>query len=187
MNIEYHPELVQQLLKDCSQHPLNEVKQLLSTRFPYTLLFLNDLNQLDDIYGLIQQTHSYITEEKEDTYRLAELTKNLIRLNWKLRNPLYRLLLPKKQRQELMLTRLEYQNEICYIEAKHSLENFAQSSLNSMCHLVDQLEILFKVNNSLGGAHHVLFSSNKYKLENQMIYKIVTDFFHSRNNPVLHQ
>jgi len=66
MKVSYDSKFVLQILEDCSQLSLAEVKQLLSTRFSYTLLFLDNLDQLEEIYQLIQLIHTNITQEKEE-------------------------------------------------------------------------------------------------------------------------
>ncbi|OJJ14127.1 hypothetical protein BKI52_44185 [marine bacterium AO1-C] len=177
MNTSFSPALVLQILEDCSQLSLPEVKRLFYTRFSYTLLFLNDLKQLEEIYQLIQLIHKNIAEEKKEQQHWAELSKKVTRLNIKLKSPLYRLLTPKRERQILAQIRTKYQAEIRDIAAKHSLENFSQSSSNKICLLVDKLEAFFEIHNPLGGASKVFFSINPHKLQEQVIYKIVQDFF----------
>jgi len=186
MNAPYSPPLVFQILEDCSQLPLSEVKQLCATRFSYTLLFLDNLDQLEEIYQLIQLIHTNIIQEKKEQQRWNELRKKGRCLNLKLKNPLYRLFTSKR---ELESTRYDYtqcQAEFKDIAAKHSLENFSRSSTSQICDLIDILEAIFGINNPLGSASHVLFSTDPNKLEHQVIYKTVQDFFSKatdRSNP----
>ena len=181
MKVSYDSKLVLQILEDCSLLSLTEVKQLLSTRFSYTLLFLDNLDQLEEIYQLIQLIHTNITQEKEEQQRWGQLRKEANRLNIKLKNPLYRLSASKEKLQTMTQVYTQCQTEIKDITAKHSLENFSQSSLHQICDLVDILEAIFGFNNPLGSSSQVLFSIDPHKLEHQMIYKVVQDFFQSRH------